>query len=566
MRTIRFDTHEITPEEILLDARNLPSFNAGTLEGLINKPIGARALLPLILLLIAVGGITIGRAGQIMALDGAYYAELSEQNRIGRARVPAERGIVFDRNDVELAWNIPYVREGVQETYHERAYTPTKGVAHILGYIRMPARDTHGVLYREGVEGVAGAELTYDAYLRGKDGVRLVETDARMDQVSESVLEHPYAGTPLRLTIDTRLQEALYTRIAEHAERTPFRGGAGVIMDVTTGEVLALTSYPEYDPNALVLGDADAIAGYHADEKTPYLNRIVSGQYTPGSIVKPFLAAGALNEGIVLPETSFLSTGALRLPNAYNPELYSVFADWRAHGMVDVRRALAVSSNVYFYYIGGGFGSQEGLGITRIEEYMQRFGFGMATGFSLSGERSGTIPSPKWKAEMFPDDPIWRIGDTYHTSIGQYGFQVTPLQMVRAIGAIANGGLLLTPRIETSYTQYGTRSVDISDTHLKVVREGMRLAVEEGTARSLSVPYVAIAGKTGTAEIDERKQFVHSWVVGFYPYEKPKYAFVVLMEQGPRSNLVGAPYVMRQMLDWMHEHTPEYIDTEGDTP
>ena len=549
----------ISPEEILLDASNLPAYDPHNLEGRLNTPIGPRALIPLVLILVLTGVLLLGRSVQLMALQGEHYSDLSERNRLGHSLIFAERGIIYDRNGEELAWNIPHIEDGVYEEYDERAYASTTGIGHLLGYVRMPARDTSGVLYREGIEGVSGTELVYDTTLRGQDGVKIVETDARMEVISEGLLEQPMPGDSITLSVDRRLQEALNGIIRDLADEIPFRGGAGLLMDVESGEILALTSYPEFDPRDLVQGNAEKIAEYSTDERTPYLNRTLAGQYTPGSIVKPFVAVAALAEGVVRPETSFVSTGSLRLANPYNPGQYSVFTDWRAHGIVDLQRALAVSSNVYFYYVGGGFGEQEGLGITRIGEYMRLFGFGRETGITLEGERLGTIPSPEWKEETFPTDPTWRIGDTYNTAIGQYGFQVTPLQVVRAIAALANGGLLLTPRIETSESPYTARPLEIDEQYLRTVRAGMRQAVEDGTAKGLNVSYVNVAGKTGTAEVGVSKDHVHSWVVGFYPYEEPKYAFTILMEHGPRSNLIGGVYVMRTFLDWMHKNTPEYV-------
>jgi penicillin-binding protein 2 len=549
----------ISPEEILLDAHNLPAHDPHNAEGRINTPIGPRALIPLMLIAALTGLLLVGRSVQLMALEGDAYQELSERNRLGHSPIFAERGIIYDRNGVELAWNIPHMEDGAYEVYDERTYASTTGSGHILGYVRMPARDSRGILYREGIEGVSGVELAYDDVLRGTDGVKIVETDAQLHVVSEGLLEEPLPGKALTLTIDTRLQEALNGIIRDLAEDIPFTGGAGLLMDVQTGELLALTSYPEYDPRALVTGDGDTIAAYSTDARTPYLNRTLAGVYTPGSIVKPYVAAAALAEGIVRPETSFVSTGALRLANPYNPGQYSVFTDWRAHGIVDLTRALAVSSNVYFYYVGGGFGDQEGLGITRIEKYMRTFGFARTTGIILEGEQQGTVPSPTWKEETFPTDPVWRIGDTYNTAIGQYGFLVTPLQVVRAVGALANNGLLLTPRIDTEHTPYTARPIEMSTGHLQTVRAGMRRAVVEGTAKGLNVPYVNVAGKTGTAEVGVSKDHVHSWVMGFYPYEEPRYAFVVMMEHGPRKNLIGGVYVMRNFLDWMHKHTPEYV-------
>ncbi|KKS38040.1 MAG: Penicillin-binding protein [Parcubacteria group bacterium GW2011_GWD2_42_14] len=550
----------ISPEEILLDASNLPSFGPNTLEGKLNKPIGPKSLQPLILLILLTGIVLFARTGQLMVLGSEQYKSLSEDNRLGHSVLFAERGIIYDRNGIELAWNIPHLIDGKFEEYDERSYATTTGLGHILGYVRMPARDSSGVLFREGIEGVSGAELVFDEILRGKSGTKIVETDARMDVVSEGLLEKPVSGEALHLTIDLRLQEALNRFIGELAEQVPFRGGAGVIMDIETGEILAMTSYPEYSSSALISGDTEKIASYNSDPRTPYLNRTLAGQYTPGSIVKPYMASAALNEGIVKPETSFVSTGSLRLANPYTPGQYAVFTDWKAHGVVDLRRALAVSSNVYFYYIGGGFGKQEGLGISRIEKYMRMFGFGSPTGIVLEGERSGTIPSPKWKEETFPTDPTWRIGDTYNTSIGQYGFQVTPIQAVRAIAAVANGGNLLTPRIETQYTPYTSKKIDIPEEYFRIVRAGMRDGVLEGTAKGLDVSYTTIAGKTGTAEVGTSKDHVHSWVTGFFPYENPKYAFTVLMEYGPRKNVLGGVYVMRNFLDWLHVNAPEYLE------
>lgn len=558
-RTQHTRSAEISPDEIFLDSSNLPAYEAGRLEGRIARPIRRRAFVPLACILFVVFTGTLVRSGQLMVVEGASYRALSEENRLGYTRMPAERGVVYDRHGIQLAWNVPHLEEGSDTPYHERRYRQATGTGHVLGYVRMPAQDKNGIYFGEGVEGVAGVELAFDTVLRGVDGRKIVETDARMDVVSEGWVEYPESGRALTLTIDTRLNEALHGFIADLAEDVPFRGGAGVLMDVETGEILALTSVPEYDPTALVRGEVARIASYAADERTPYLNRVFAGQYTPGSIIKPFIASAALAEGVVDPSRSFLSTGVLRLANPYHEGQYTAFTDWRAHGLVDLTRALAVSSNVYFYYVGGGFGEQEGLGITRIEEYMRLFGFGRPTGIALAGEANGVVPSPAWKAETFPQDPDWRIGNTYHTAIGQYGFQVTPLQAVRAVAAIANDGTLLTPRIETEHTQYGARELGLSHEHLGAVRAGMRAAVVDGTARGLSVPYVNVAGKTGTAELGYEKEFVHSWVVGFYPYENPKYAFAVLMERGPRTNLIGGTYVMRQFFDWMHKETPEYV-------
>jgi penicillin-binding protein 2 len=271
--------------------------------------------------------------------------------------------------------------------------------------------------------------------------------------------------------------------------------------------------------------------------------------------VKPFLAVAALEEGVVTPKTVYVSTGKLVVPNPYDSEKPTIFKDWRAHGAVDMRRALAVSSDVYFYIVGGGFGKDRGLGISAIDTYATRFGFGAQTGFPLEEEPQGVVPSPAWKTETF-NESVWRVGDTYNTSIGQYGWQVTLLQSVRAVASLANNGTLVSPTILKD-GQTERVSLGMGAENLQVVREGMRMAVTEGTAQSLSLPGFPVAAKTGTAETGERKEFTNSLVIGFFPYDKPKYAFAVILERSKAGTQIGAPAVMREILFWVKQHRPE---------
>jgi penicillin-binding protein 2 len=229
-----------------------------------------------------------------------------------------------------------------------------------------------------------------------------------------------------------------------------------------------------------------------------------------------------------------------------------------------MRRAIAVSSDVYFYEIGGGFGNQKGLGVDMIKKYLESFGFTKKTGFDNQKEATGVIPDPTWKAKTFNGE-IWRLGDTYNTAIGQYGMQITPIQAVVAVAALANDGKLVTPSILFTATSTVAESTKMKgeSKNFEVVKEGMRQGVADGgTAAGLNTGAVNVAGKTGTAEIGVKKQSVNSWVIGFWPYEKPKYAFVVVMEKGPATNLMGGTYVMRTLLDWMAVNTPEYLKNE----
>jgi penicillin-binding protein 2 len=301
-------------------------------------------------------------------------------------------------------------------------------------------------------------------------------------------------------------------------------------MDINTGELLAMTTYPEYNQQVLADGsDKALIHDYLTNPSRPFLNRMIDGLYTPGSIVKPFLSLAALKEGVITPGKVLYTTGSLKIPNPYNPGQFTVFKDNANHGAVDMKHAIAVSSNVYFYEIGGGFGDQKGLGINNIEKYMSLFGIGKKTGFSTA-EMAGTVPSIAWKAKNFPGDP-WRIGDTYHTSIGQYGFQVTPIQMLRAVAGIASRGTMIVPKIVKDDKPV-TETLPFSQSEYDAVYEGMRLVVMEGTAQSLNNPTIHVAAKTGTAQIKNNTR-VNSWAIGFFPYEHPKYAFTVLMENGP---------------------------------
>lgn len=333
-------------------------------------------------------------------------------------------------------------------------------------------------------------------------------------------------------------------------------------MDIHTGEILALTSYPEYSSQVMSDGkDSSRISKYLTDSvNKPFLNRIVSGLYTPGSIVKPYVAIAALEEKIIDPATQILSTGSISVPNPYDPTRKTVFMDWKAHGLVDMRTAIAVSSNVYFYEIGGGFDGQPGLGISRLNKYFSMFGLGKSIDGGIFDGPGGTIPSPEWKDRVFPGDP-WRVGDTYFTSIGQYGFQVTPLQMLRAVSSVANGGKLIDPVVlkDTGLSIVEGERLPLDAQNIETAREGMRKGVTAGSASGLNVPYVQVAAKTGTAELGVTKAYVNSWVNGFFPYDNPRYAFIVIMERGPRGNLYGATSVMREVFDWMNVNGSEYL-------
>ena len=558
---VRRRYQDINPEDIFLDSENLPGFEEHALEGRIEKPMGRAAFggLKIIFCLLVV--ILASKLWSLSVVKGETYAEMSENNRLEQTLIFANRGAILDRNGVELATNS--VKDD-PTNFAGRLYAPFEGLAHVVGYIKYPQKDKSGNYYDTEYRAKDGVELVYDEILRGKNGIKLKETDVLGNVTSESVVDEPEDGETLTLSIDGPLTQELYKGIKSLAQSSGFVGGAGVIMDVETGEILALTSYPEYDPNALTSGlnqaDFDKLL---QSPSTPFLNRVVGGLYTPGSIVKPIIALGALNEDLISPFKEIYSSGSITVPNPYDPSKPSVFGDWKAHGYTAMREALAVSSDTYFYSIGGGFGDQKGLGISLIDKYLTQFGLTEKTGIELLGELEGVIPTPEWKAERFNGD-IWRLGDTYITAIGQYGSQVSPINAVRFIGAIANQGKLLKPSlILGGAPDPVVKSIKFDEEDWKIVREGMREGVTYGTSVGLNVPYVEAAAKTGTAEIGAGKRYVHSWSVGFFPYDNPRYAWTVIMEKGPADNIFGATGVMRHVFDWISIYSPEYFASQG---
>jgi penicillin-binding protein 2 len=549
---------EISFDEILLDASNLPSFNTGRLEGRIELPLSRNSMYGVGVIFGCIALIFLGQLFNLQILQGTALAEKSEHNRLETGVVVAERGIVYDRYDELIAWNEIDVTE--QYDFPVRAYTDRRGFGQLIGYVSYPQKDTSGFYFRTEYIGRNGIEEAYEETLHGKNGKRLEEVNVHGEVISENVVDPAIPGGEIHLSLDAELSEVMYDLIATTTETNGFRSGAAAMIDIHTGEIIALSSFPSYDPEVLADGDDVAlIQSYNDDPRFPFLNKVFGGVYTPGSIVKPIVAYGALAEDIISPNKVIVSTGALTIPNPYDPSNPAIFRDWRSTlGAMTIRDALAYSSNVFLMTIGGGYGDQKGLGITRLNKYFRLFGLGSKTGIAVAGEQEGLVPSPAWKEEVFHDD--WRLGDTYLSSIGQFGFQTTPLQMLRAYAAIANGGTLVTPHVIKGEVGAKTE-LNLHPEDLKVVTDGMRGAViqEGGTARGLDRKDVQIAAKSGTAELGESKSRVNSWIAGYFPYEEPKYAFILFMEYGPRSNTVGAGSVMGKVFNWMAENRKEYF-------
>jgi len=405
--------------------------------------------------------------------------------------------------------------------------------SHILGYegkIKKKELEQHSDYLMTDSIGKQGLEKYYEKYLRGTPGKINLEVNSRGKVVRELEVVSPKSGSDLILNIDAQLQKKIFDSLSETLEKNNLKAGVAVALDPRSGAVLALVSIPGYDNNLFANGiSKDDYSRLTSDPDKPMFNRAIAGEYPPGSTFKPLMAVATLTEGVINEHTQIESRGGIRVGSWF-------FGDWKAHGFTDVRRAIAVSSDVFFYSVGGGYGNIKGIGMENIKKYSEEFGLGKKTGIDLSGEASGFIPTPEWKKQKLGER--WYIGNTYHASIGQGYITTTPLQLAVYIASIANGGTIYRPKIvsqiknekETIYNKTEVVKSNFANPNiLKIVQEGMRMTVTEGTAKMLNQLSVEVAGKTGTAQYG-RDDKTFGWFVSYAPYDNPEIVLVVLVE------------------------------------
>ena len=546
---------EIAPDEIFLDASNAPDFNRSRFEGRIEKPLPRSTFFLIASVLGLLFCTLVIRSWNLEISNGATYAAESAHNSLAVATVFAPRGTITDLHGTPVAENVEQSDGAIERLYAE----PSLGG--VIGYVSYPKKDAKGNYYDTVERGVTGLEATYNALLTGTNGQMLAETDVSGTLRSSGTIIPAKQGGTLQLSIDANLQKLLAKAVKDTAAAHHFIAGAGVILDVHTGAVRALVSYPSIDANVMASGGPAAIiAAYSTDPGHPYIDHAIQGVYAPGSIVKPFVAAGALTDGVITPETTIDDPGFLSLPDPYHPGKTFIYKGWKALGEVDVEKAIAWSSDVFFYEVGGGFQNQKGLGIDRLDYWYRQFGFGTTTDIILPNEASGLIPTPAWKKATF-NEP-WYLGDTYFTAIGQYSMQVTPLQMARATAAIANGGRLCTPTVVEGVAPACTQ-VPVAPSALATVRSGMRQGVVSALSQAINLPYVSVAAKTGTAQTGVHNQYDNSWVEGFFPYDHPQYAFAVVLERGPSGEGEQSVNVMRELFDSLAAERSPYVGGAG---
>jgi len=384
--------------------------------------------------------------------------------------------------------------------------------------------------------GKTGIEYSWEDKLKGISGDKKIEVDALGHEKKVISRAEAIDGYNLVLSIDYDFQKKVEEIVNKYLRERGLSKASIVAMNPDNGEILSLVSLPSFNNNVFARGITNDEYKVLIDNKAnPLFNRAIKGEYPSGSVIKPVIAIAALEEHVVSENTKFLSNGGIRIGQWY-------FPDWRAggHGMTDVRKAIAQSVNTYFYYIGGGKDDFVGLGVDRIDKYLELFGIGEKTGIDIVGESTGFIPTREWKEKVKKER--WYIGDTYHLAIGQGDLLVTPLQVADFTSVFANRGRLVKPHLVKSVLSDDNKIVkeikeedirwDFLDSYnIEVIRQGMRQGVTEGSSRRLlSLPFTS-AGKTGTAQWSSKKP-PHAWWTGFAPYKKPEITLTVMIEEG----------------------------------
>lgn len=579
--------------------------------------------------------ILFSRFWYLQVMEGPYFKELSQNNRIRLVSTPAPRGLIFDRNGVRLAENRPgfdlyivpedvkdwektkktisrlvkvdgaTIEEKIKNSTGRPPFQPVKlkedltwdemtmvesfkfelpGVllevgpkrdypfkeitAHLIGYlgeinmaeIKRFNKGGGGKPYRPGASvGKSGVEVSFEHFLRGLDGGKQVEVDANGSVIKTLKSVPPFPGNNLRLSIDINTQLAAWEAMKDKA-------GAVVAIDPTNGRILAMVSTPSFDPNLLTTGISkenwEAIRDHPENVLT---NRVIQGQYPPASTFKVITAAAALEEKVIKPSTKIYAGPSFWFAGR-------AYRDWKeeGHGKISVHRAIVESADTFFYQVG------LKVGIEKIARYAGNFGLGRKTGIKLKNEKPGLVPTDAWKRRVHGSP--WYTGETLSVSVGQGFLLLTPLQLLNAYAAIANGGKLYTPQLVVEiedpegeiikkFSPEEKSHIMVSKQTLKLLKAALRGVVDEkgGTAGWMKKAGLKIAGKTGTAQVvtmKERSKNIedqplklrdHAWFVGFAPYDDPKIAVAVVVEHGGFGSSVAAPVALRLFRAYLEE-------------
>ena len=440
-----------------------------------------------------------------------------------------------------------------------RDYSGDNINAHLLGYMSRISENEKAEYLHKGYQlferiGRTGLEQYYEDKLRGEPGSRSIEVDS-LGQEQKVVHEQPSVpGKNLILAIDNGLQEISYKALKTYQSD---KAAAVIALDPSSGKVRALASWPSFDHNAF--GQALAIEEYQAVVRNPLkplFNRAIAGEYPSGSTIKIIIGSAALDEGLINRNTQVNSKGGIWYDQWF-------FPDWKAggHGLTDINKAIAESVNTFFYYLAlEEFDGHQGLGLNNILKYLSDAGLNNTLGIDLPGEQSGFLPSVNWKKEV--KNEVWYPGDTLHLVIGQGDLLVTPLQVASYTAIVANGGTLFKPELLEKIVDPISGQVEIiapqiirrrvfTKASLGIIAEGMRSTVVRGSARSLAGNALAIAGKTGTAQIGGNQE-PHAWFTSFAPYQNPELVLTILIENSQTSD--NAVQIARDIWQWYYDN------------
>lgn len=504
---------------------------------------------------------------------------INEMRKIMAIRYELSQKGYSSTKSVTIAKNIP--REAVAEFSESsekfaginivvqpvREYKSQNLASHILGYASQinaeeyeKRKNTYG---QNDIIGKTGVEYVFEEYLKGKNGIKQIDMSVDGTATAEYISKEAIAGSDIVLTIDANLQKVTENALSSNIEKISSGGfgkaydakaGACVVMNVNNGEILAMASYPDYNPGDFVGGiSQEAWNNYANNEAKPLVDKAIQNSYSPGSTYKMVTAIAGLESGVINLNTKINDTGVYTKYRDYQPRCW-VYTDYHTgHGYLNVSQAIEKSCNYFFYE------TSDRMGIDTLVKFAKYFGLGSKTGVELQGETAGTVSSKESKVKLHNGES-WSAGDTLQSAIGQYDNEFSPVQMARYISILANGGNRINPTIvktirnpdgsETSKKEIekfvnsklniqeeNIENIEINQNNLNAVLEGMQSVTSDsgGTAYVRFKDFnISVGGKTGSAEAPGNK--VHAWFVGFAPFENPEIAIVVMVENGGHGN------------------------------
>lgn len=508
--------------------------------------------------------ILFGKLIDVMVFSGPYYYDLASGNRTHEEILPANRGLIYDRNGVPLVINIPAFfvtkcQSGIckntvltqkeasletdVKTIPSRFYPYAESLAHVIGYTS----------FADGI-GVSGIEAQYNTILTGKKGVELIETNANGRKLKTLGQTNPVPGKNIYLNLDLDLQKTLYEQLKD-------KKGAAVASDPYTGAILALVSAPSFDPNIFTKADNDGIGkekqieSIFQDNSQPLFNRSIGATYPPGSTFKIVSSAAGLESGAITKDTRVEDTGVLIIGPFKFPN-WKWLKGGGVEGELNIVGAIKRSNDIFFYKTG------EWVGIDKLTDWASKFGLGKKLSIDIPGEAMGLVPDKKWRDENTRD---WYLGDTYHLAIGQADLLVTPLQVNFMTAAMANGGKICKPYLLNEGITPVCRDIGIKKETIDIIREGMAQACSPGGTAwplfdfKIKDRNLRILCKTGTAEFGDPKNHTHAWLTSFVDKEealkfnRSPVAITVIVEAGGEGSDVAAPIVKKALETWFGE-------------